>query len=123
MLYSPDGTKLAYVSDESGREEVYVVSADGAGGPKKVTDLDTLKSSLVWSPDSKSLAFTGSDGKLYTVSAEGKDLKVLAYVEVRQRRPPGLVARRPLARLLPGRRLAVDRHLPRPGRPAARRRR
>ena len=78
VVFSPDGSKLAYVSDESGREEVYAAPADGAGPAKKVTDLDTLKSSLTWSPDSKSLAFTGSDGKLYTIKADGKDLKTLA---------------------------------------------
>jgi len=78
VLYSPDGSKLAYVSDEEGREEIYVVSADGSGGAKKVTDLDTLKSSLAWSPDSKSLAFAGSDGKLYATGADGKGFKTLA---------------------------------------------
>jgi tricorn protease len=77
LRYSPDGKWLAYVSDKSGREEIYVVSADGAGETRKVTDLDTLKSSYLWSPDSKSLAFTTSDSKLYTVTAEGKDLKEL----------------------------------------------
>jgi tricorn protease len=78
VLFSPDGKLLAYVSDATGREEIYVVSADGAGAATKVTDLDTLKSSMIWSPDSKSLAFTTSNGKLYNITAEGKDLKELA---------------------------------------------
>ncbi|AGA28901.1 S41 family peptidase [Singulisphaera acidiphila] len=78
VTYSPDGNWLAYVSDKSGREEIYVLSADGAGEAKQVTDLDALKSSYLWSPDSKSFAFTTADGKLYTITAEGKDLKELA---------------------------------------------
>jgi tricorn protease len=78
VLYSPDGKAIAYVSDRDGREEIYVASADGAGAARKVTDIDTLKTGFIWSPDSKRLAFTGSDDRLYTVSAEGKDLKVLA---------------------------------------------
>lgn len=77
VTYSPDGKHLAYVSDESGREEIYVMSADGAGEAKRVTDLDALKWSYLWSPDSKSLAFTTADGKLYTITAEGKNLKEL----------------------------------------------
>lgn len=76
--YSPDGKWVAFVSDVTGREEIHVASEDGAGPAKKVTDLDTLKSSYTWSPDSKSIAFTTSDGKLFTISAEGKDLKELA---------------------------------------------
>jgi tricorn protease len=75
--YSPDGKAIAYVSDQSGREEIYVIKADGTGESKKVTDLDALKASYAWSPDSKNLAFTSSDGKLYTITAEGKDQKEL----------------------------------------------
>lgn len=77
VTYSPDGKWLAYVSDKSGREEIYVMAADGAGETKQVTDLDALKSSYLWSPDSKAFAFTTADGKLYTITAEGKDLKEL----------------------------------------------
>ena len=77
VTYSPDGKLIAYVSDKTGREEIHVVSADGAGEARKITDLDSLKASYLWSPDSKSIAFTTSDGKLFTVSAEGKDLKEL----------------------------------------------
>ncbi|WP_406699387.1 S41 family peptidase [Singulisphaera sp. Ch08] len=77
VTYSPDGKWLAYVSDKNGREEIYVMSADGAGEAKQVTDLDALKSSYLWSPDSKTLAFTTADGKLYTITAEGKELKEL----------------------------------------------
>src|SRR5206468_978114 len=76
--YSPDGKSIAYVSDQSGREEIHVIAADGAGPPRRVTDLDALKSSLVWSADSKSIAFTTTDRKLYRIGADGKGLKELA---------------------------------------------
>ena len=36
--------------------------------PRRVTDLDTLKTVVAWSPDSKSIAFMTSDRKLYTIS-------------------------------------------------------
>ncbi len=75
---SPDGKWVAFVSDQSGREEIHVIAADGSGPSRKLTDLDTLKSSMVWSPDSKSIAFTTSDRKLYTIGADGKGLKELA---------------------------------------------
>ncbi len=75
VSYSPDGKWLAFVSDRSGNEELYVIAADATGEPRKITDVDALKSSYIWSPDSKSIAFTTSEGKLCVVSAEGKDFK------------------------------------------------
>ena len=55
-----------------------MIAADGAGPARKVTDLDTLKTSFVWSPDSKSIAFVTSDRKLFTIGVDGKNLKELA---------------------------------------------
>ena len=54
------------------------MSADGTGPSKRVTDLDALKTSFVWSPDSKSIAFVTSDRKLYTINVDGKNQKELA---------------------------------------------
>jgi tricorn protease len=78
VAYSPDGKLVAFVSDQSGREEIQVVAEDGTGEVRKVTDLDTLKTAYTWSPDSKAIAFTTSDGKLYRIGADGKDQKELA---------------------------------------------
>ncbi len=78
VQYSPDGKSIAFISDQSGREEIHVIAADGAGTAKRITDVDTLKTSFVWSPDSKSIAFTTSDRKLSTIGADGKNLKDLA---------------------------------------------
>ena len=46
--------------------------------PGKSPTSTALKTSLVWSPDSKSIAFVTSDRKLYTIGADGKNLKELA---------------------------------------------
>ena len=77
VQYSPDGKSIAFISDQSGREEIYLIAADGAGPARKVTDLDSLKTSLAWSPDSKSLAFVTSDRKLITIGSDGKNVKEL----------------------------------------------
>ena len=78
VSYSPDGKMLAFVSDKTGREELYVTPVDGAGEPKQITEIDALKSSYLWSPDSKLIALTTSDGKLRTMTAEGKEIKEIA---------------------------------------------
>ena len=70
--YSPDGKWIAFISDSSGREEIYVVAADGAGQSRKITDLDTLKLSMAWSPNSQELAFTASDNKLRKYGVDSK---------------------------------------------------
>ncbi len=70
--YSADGKWIAFISDRSGREEIYVAAPDGAAEPQKITDLDTLKSNFSWSPNSKELAFTGSDSKLRKYTLESK---------------------------------------------------
>ncbi|HWQ35222.1 MAG TPA: S41 family peptidase [Blastocatellia bacterium] len=76
--YSPDGKWIAFISDRSGREEIYVIAADGAGEPQKISDLDALKFSMSWSPDSKELAFTASDNKLRKYSFDTKQTTELA---------------------------------------------
>lgn len=70
--YSPDGKWLAFISDRSGREELYLIASDGAGEPAKITDIDALKNSMSWSPNSKELVFTSSDNKLRKYNVETK---------------------------------------------------
>src|SRR5262245_15910467 len=76
--FSPDGKSIVFVSDASReREELYLVPADGTGEPKRLTDLNALKTGYSWSPDSKLLVVTTSDGKLYRVAADGSETKEL----------------------------------------------
>lgn len=64
VSYSPDGKWLSYVSDQSGREELFVVPVDGSAPATQITDIDALKNAYNWSPDSKEIAFASSDDKL-----------------------------------------------------------
>jgi len=77
-VYSPDGKRLAYVSDASGREEIYVASTDGAGTATKISDVDALKLAMSWSPDSNSIAYVSSDSKLRRFDLATKQTTELA---------------------------------------------
>ncbi len=70
--WSADGKYIAYVSDKSGRDEIWLTDPEGKT-PKKITDLDNEKGALVWTPDSKSLLYTAADKRLYNYSvADGR---------------------------------------------------
>jgi tricorn protease len=70
--WSPDGKSVAFVSDRSGRDEIWISDPEGRA-PKKITDLDNEKGSLVWTPDSRALFYTATDRKLYSYGvADGK---------------------------------------------------
>jgi len=77
VTYSLDGKTLSFISDRSGREEIYVAAVDGTGEAKQITDSDTLKLGFNWSPDNKEIAFTTSDGKLNKVDLATKKLTQL----------------------------------------------
>ncbi len=55
--WSPDGTRLLYVSTESGRPQIYMRWMD-TGQTAKLTNLTQGPGSLSWSPDGKWIAFT-----------------------------------------------------------------
>jgi dipeptidyl aminopeptidase/acylaminoacyl peptidase len=55
--WSPDGTRLAFVSDRDGKPQLYVRWMD-SGQTAKLTDLENPPAGISWSPDGKQLAFT-----------------------------------------------------------------
>ena len=75
--WSPNGKWIAFVSDRTGREEVYI--SDELGKTvKKISDADCDKSGIVWSPDSKSLMWSGSDHKLRMVEVDSGKTDIVA---------------------------------------------
>jgi len=75
--WSPDGKWIAFVSDRTGRQEIFVADEMG-GNLKKLSDADCDKSNLMWSPDSKSILWTGSDHTLRVVDVESGKTETLA---------------------------------------------
>jgi Tol biopolymer transport system component len=90
LAWSPDGSRMAFVSKQTGRSEIYVGSADGAGSPELLSATDAqFKYVKDWSPDGKFLVFQVVDGVsrgdlwLLPMSGERKPVPYLAtnYVE------------------------------------------
>ena len=87
--WSPDGTRIAFVSNRSGKEyeenrntDVWVISANG-GSLRKISDHDEADSNPCWSPDGKTIAFTGEihdrdHPKIWLAPATGGAVSVLA---------------------------------------------
>jgi tricorn protease len=75
--WSPNGKWIAFISDRTGRQEVWLSDELGKM-PKKLSDADCDKSGLAWSPDSKSLLWSGSDHKLRRVDADSGKTDIVA---------------------------------------------
>jgi dipeptidyl aminopeptidase/acylaminoacyl peptidase len=54
--WSPDGMRLAFVSDRDGKSQLYVRWMD-SGQTAKLTDLENSPTAIAWSPDGKQIAF------------------------------------------------------------------
>jgi len=63
--YSPDGRWIAYTSNESGRQEVYVIPANGNGGKWQISSGGGQQA--VWRRDSKEIFYLTLDDNLMSV--------------------------------------------------------
>ena len=71
--WSPDGSQIAFISDLSGEEELYLVPQDGSKPPQPITTGGSaMRYQPEWSADGKRLAFSDKDGKLYVVTLADK---------------------------------------------------
>lgn len=75
--WSPDGKYLAYVSDESLEEEIWLYEI-ATGERCKVTDHESSKRSVIWSKDSKRFAYV-ADNTLFVYDVIEDENTKLAY--------------------------------------------
>ncbi|HEX9942487.1 MAG TPA: S41 family peptidase [Thermoanaerobaculia bacterium] len=77
--WSPDGRKIAFLSDRTGEEELYVIDALGTGKPEQLTSGGkAMRYAPEWSPDGKRLAFSDKDRRLYVLTLADKKLVEVA---------------------------------------------
>jgi tricorn protease len=69
--WSPDGKLLAYISEKTGEEEIYVVDINGDDDPDQITkNTKGWKFPPVWSPDGKKLAYADRSQTVFIVDKE-----------------------------------------------------
>jgi tricorn protease len=67
-VWSPDGRWVAYMSDRTGEDELYIAPQDGLGQEQRITsDGKVFRLPVAWSPDSKKLLFADKDTRLFYV--------------------------------------------------------
>lgn len=78
-VWSPDGKWIAYTSDATGEDEIYIRAQNGTGDPIRITSNgDVYKYHLLWSPDSKKILWSDRKQRLQYVDI---DSKAIAQIE------------------------------------------
>jgi TolB protein len=82
--WSPDGTRLAFASDQAGNTDIWVADIDG-GDPVNITNNDAKDHSPAWSPDGEWIAFASVRDslywELYLMRPDGSDVQRLTWWE------------------------------------------
>ncbi len=76
-VYSPDGKKVAYVSDETGDEEVWVFDL-ATGVRKQLSKQESEKADITWAPNSQKLAYAAAN-RVFEVDLTGGAARELAH--------------------------------------------
>jgi dipeptidyl aminopeptidase/acylaminoacyl peptidase len=82
--WSPDGAKLAFVSDRSDKRQLYVINPTG-GEAEVLTAAEEGVDAFAWSPDSKTIAFTAREPKSSSVKEREKKYGDFQIVDEDQR--------------------------------------
>ena len=77
--WSPDGSKIAFISDVDGEDEVYLINQDGSGKPEEMTHgFQAMLYAPEWAADGKRIAFSDKDGKLFVLTLDDKKVTQIA---------------------------------------------
>jgi len=73
VSWSPDGKYIAFISDTTGEDEIFIADQEGTTRPVQITKGgDTYKYAPVWSPDSKKILWADKKLRLQYVDINSK---------------------------------------------------
>lgn len=77
MMWSPDGSQVAFTRLAGNDSEIFAMNADGSN-VRQLTDNNDVDQSPVWSPDGTQIAFTSDrfgDHRILLMAADGTDVQ------------------------------------------------
>jgi dipeptidyl aminopeptidase/acylaminoacyl peptidase len=75
--WSPDGRRLAFLSEREGEDQVWVLDLEAGGEARRLTSRRGGVSDFAWSPDGSALALVGRDPKPEPPSPPGPDARYI----------------------------------------------
>ncbi len=83
-VWSPDGSRIAFVSQEKGSDDIWVIYPDGTGARQLTENTWEWDKHPSWSPDSKRIVFwsnrTGVK-QIYVMDADGRNVRNISNTE------------------------------------------
>ena len=80
-VFSPDGSRIAFMSQRDGNSEIYVMNRDGSG-VRRLTNQRGADSTPTWSPTGTQIAFTSDRSgspQIWVMDAEGLNMRRLTF--------------------------------------------
>ena len=89
-VFSPDGRRIAFVSDRDGDWDIYAMTVDG-DDVRRLTNSPGTDKSPAWSPDGSKIAFIssrrGMDYDVFVMNADGSDPYILQPLDGNEYEP------------------------------------
>src|SRR5207237_2006158 len=75
--FSPDGRRLAFHGDRTGKWEIWTIGTDGGGATQVTRDASSPRIEPVWSSDGTRIAFNETmAGQIATLDATGRAIRI-----------------------------------------------
>ena len=83
-VWSPDGSRIAFVSQEAGSDDIWTINADGTGARNLTENIWQWDKHPSWSPDSRRIAFwsnrTGVK-QIHVMDADGRNARNISNTQ------------------------------------------